>query len=413
MPNPISIELFPAGNGDAILLDFGEALILIDTGYTSTFRDYVKPRLKALHDEGRRLTKFVVTHIDADHISGAIAFIKENGAADNPSVIAIDEVWFNSYRHLNFEDKADGDFEGETPMIDIIGGKESAETEDDIQLVSYEQGTSLGSLLLKHKYNWNTTFDSLAVKADEPLKLKLSNDLYLTLLGPTQSSLNKMANTWYRYLKRIFAGKINQDAFFDDAFEKMMEEMRQAELDAAILDEEMLVSTFGDWVENYTKSWEKEDNSPTNGSSIIFLLEYGGKKMLFLGDAIPSQVEEQLKKLTPEDQLPIQIDALKVSHHGAWKNNSPELIKMIQAKYYLFSSNGRRHRHPNFETIASILNNHPVESHKTLVFNYKQGERLLDVDDDLSKKKYNYDTIWPDVDEWGNGIDGYVKLIIE
>ncbi|WP_299436718.1 MBL fold metallo-hydrolase [uncultured Aquimarina sp.] len=412
MSDTISIELFPAGNGDAILLDFGEALILIDTGYISTFRDHLKPRLKTLHSEGRRLTKFVVTHIDADHISGAIAFINENGEANNPSVIGIDEVWFNSYRHLNFEDKEEGDLNGSIPDIPIVGGKESIETENEIQLVSYEQGTSLGSLLLKYGYKWNTTFNSLAVKTDQPLKLKLSDNLELTLLGPTQTSLDKMANTWYRYLKKIFAGKINQDSYFDDAFEKMMEEMRQADLDEAILDEEMLVSTFGDWVENYNKPWEKEDKSPTNGSSIIFLLEYRDIKLLFLGDAIPSQVEEQLKKMIPEDQFPLQIDVLKVAHHGAWKNNSPELIKMVQAKYYLFSSNGRRHRHPNFETMASILNNHPVASYKTFVFNYKQGDRLLDIDDDMSKQKYNYDTLWPDVDEWGNGVDGYVKLRI-
>ncbi len=412
MLDAISIELFPAGNGDAILLDFGEALILIDTGYTSTFRDHLKPKLQRLHDEGRRLTKFVVTHIDADHISGAIAFINENGQSDNPSVIGIDEVWFNSYRHLHFEDKEDGALNGNIPDIPIIGGKESVETENEIQLVSYEQGTSLGSLLLKHGYKWNTTFNSLAVTADEPLRLKISDNLVLTILGPTQASLDKMANTWYRYLKKIFTGKINQDSYFDDAFEKMMEEMRQADLDEAILDEEMFVSNFGNWVENYTKTWEKEDKSPTNGSSIIFLLEYKGKKLLFLGDAIPSQVEVQLNKLISDDSLPLQIDVLKVSHHGAWKNNSPELIKMMQAKYYLFSSNGRRHRHPNLETMASILNNHPVDSYKTFVFNYKQGDRLLDIDDDMCKQKYNYDTLWPDVDEWGNGVDGYVKLII-
>ncbi len=413
MQNTISIELFPAGNGDAILLDFGEALILIDAGYTSTYRDHIKPRLQKLHSEGRSLTKFIITHIDADHISGAIAFIKENQDSENPSIIGIDEVWFNSYRHLSFEDKENGVFDGSIPEIDIVGGKESVETEDENQLVSYAQGTSLGSLLLKYRYNWNTSFNSLAIKADKPLQLKVSENLQLTLLGPTEASLDKMASTWFRYLKKIFAGKINEDTFFDDAFEKMMEEMRQAALDKITLDEEMLVSTFGDWVVNYTKTWEKEDNSPTNGSSIIFLLEYKDKKLLFLGDAIPGQVEEQLKKLIPEDQLSLQIDVLKVAHHGAWPNNSPELIKMIQAKYYLFSSNGRRHRHPHFETMASIINNHQLEDHKTLVFNYRQGDRLLDIDDETIKQKYNYSTLWPDVDEWGNGVDGYVKIIID
>lgn len=32
------------------------------------------------------------THIDEDHISGAISFIKENGDADKPQIIQVDEI---------------------------------------------------------------------------------------------------------------------------------------------------------------------------------------------------------------------------------------------------------------------------------------------------------------------------------
>ena len=413
MSNKITIELFPAGNGDAVLIDFGQQLILIDTGFVSTFRDHLKPRLKELHEQGRRLSKFVVTHIDADHISGAIAFIKKNGVANDPTIIGVDEVWFNSYRHLNFEDKESGTFGGQTPTLALNGGLESNDPDDDEQLVSHKQGTSLGSEILKNKYNWNSSFGGQAVKADTPTALDLGDGLKLTLLGPTQKALDNLADDWYDYLKTIFPGKINEDAFFDDAFEKMMEERRQAELAKTTLDLEELVSVSGDWVEDHSVEWEHEDSSPTNGSSITFLLEYNGKKLLFLGDAIPGQVEDQLKNLMPEDQFPLHVDVLKVAHHGAWSNNSPELIDRIRAKYYLFSSNGRRHHHPHFETMAWILKKHGAASEKTFVFNYKQGNRLLDVDDFQMKQTYNYKTLWPDVNEFGQGTDGYVKLILE
>ncbi|MGB3078071.1 MAG: MBL fold metallo-hydrolase, partial [Saprospiraceae bacterium] len=92
----ISIEMFPAGNGDTILLGLDDTYILIDGGYTSTYRDHLKPRLAELSRAGKRLSKFVVTHIDADHITGAMSFIEENGNARNPAIIPIDEVWFNS-----------------------------------------------------------------------------------------------------------------------------------------------------------------------------------------------------------------------------------------------------------------------------------------------------------------------------
>ena len=68
----ITVEMFPAGNGDSILVSFDQHIILIDGGYTSTYRDYLKPRLRELQAEGKRLSKFIVTHIDSDHITGAM-----------------------------------------------------------------------------------------------------------------------------------------------------------------------------------------------------------------------------------------------------------------------------------------------------------------------------------------------------
>src|SRR5678816_3765504 len=152
----ISIEMFPAGNGDSILVCFDQHIILIDGGYTSTYRDHLKPRLKELDAQGLRLSKFIVTHIDSDHITGAIDFIEDNGPADNPAVIGIDEVWYNSYRHLQFENKEPGNFNGQLPDIKLKGGLKSTEADDHGQLVSFPQGTSLGSLLVKNKYAWNT-----------------------------------------------------------------------------------------------------------------------------------------------------------------------------------------------------------------------------------------------------------------
>ncbi|MEO1033248.1 MAG: MBL fold metallo-hydrolase [Bacteroidota bacterium] len=412
MSNQVTIEMFPAGNGDAVLIDFGSELILIDAGFVSTFRNHLKPRLETLHNQGKRISKFIVTHIDADHISGAIAFIKANGSADNPNIIGIDDIWFNSYRHLHFEDKEQGDFDGEPPNLSIVSGTESLDPEDDEQLVSHRQGTSFGSQILKNNYSWNKAFGGAAVKADEPIVFESMDTFRLTLLGPTKEALENLAEKWYNYLKTIYQDSINEDAFFDDAFEKMMEEMRQAELNRTVLDQDALVSASGDWVADYCKVWDHEDNSPTNGSSIIFLVEFKGLNMLFLGDAIPGQVENQLEKLIPEDEFPLQIDVLKVAHHGAWYNNSPQLIDKLRANYYLFSSNGKRHHHPHFETMAWILKKHNTESEKTFVFNYRQGDRLIEIDNPQMKQDYNYKTIWPDVNEFGMGSDGYIKLAL-
>ena len=145
--------MFPAGNGDAILLNLDDTYILVDGGYTSTFRDHLKPRLKELSAQGKKLSRFVVTHIDADHITGAITFLEENGSAADPKIIPIDEVWFNSYRHLQFDDKQAGQFEQEKPKLTIPKIRKSNEADNPDELVGYDQGSSLGSLLIKHGYN--------------------------------------------------------------------------------------------------------------------------------------------------------------------------------------------------------------------------------------------------------------------
>lgn len=249
--------------------------------------------------------------------------------------------------------------------------------------------------------------------ADFPMRFELSDETTITVLGPCQAALNFMADKWYSYLRTMFSGKINEDDFFDDAFELMMEEMRQAEIPTTeTRDNETLISG-GDWVELYEKKWENEDNSPTNGSSITFLLEHGRRKMLFLGDAIPSQVVDQLKTLIPEQQFPFKVDVLKVPHHGAWSNNSPDLIQKIDSRYYLFSSNGLSHHHPHLETIALIVKSHGVKTLKSLLFNYKQFGSLMDIDDWKAKKTYNYEVIWPEVQYFTDIENGYVKLVLE
>jgi beta-lactamase superfamily II metal-dependent hydrolase len=407
----ITVEMFPAGNGDCILVSFDDHIILIDGGYTSTYRDHLEPRLKELDAQGKRLSKFIITHIDSDHITGAIEFIKKNGPADNPAVIGIDEVWYNSYRHLQFDDKEQGTFNGQLPDLKWKGGLESKEADTREQEVSQAQGTSLGSLLLKHKYAWNISFGEKAVKCDVPLKIKVGDKLDFTLIGPSSTSLKDLAEDWKVYLQKKFVGKLNNDAWFDDAFEMMMEEKRQAEMESKAEElEERLVAGSDDWVVDNSPEWKKQDTSVTNGSSIIFLAEYNAKTLLFLGDAIPGQVVEAIKKLEGWNGTSLNVDLVKVAHHGAWPNNSPALIDMLQADQYLISTNGYRHHHPGLSTLARIVATKRPGTKKNLVFNYAQGDRFSELKLQAMKDKYHYDLVWPDVDEWGNGKDGYVRV---
>ncbi|WP_138494378.1 MBL fold metallo-hydrolase [Paenibacillus pinistramenti] len=102
MSNPVKIEVLPAAEGDCILISTKNNNILIDAGDYDTYHDYLKPRLKTLALNQGRIDLFVVTHIDRDHIEGAIELLTDNTNSLNPSIIPIDQVWHNSYRHLQF-----------------------------------------------------------------------------------------------------------------------------------------------------------------------------------------------------------------------------------------------------------------------------------------------------------------------
>ena len=103
----IQVKMYPAKNGDSFLISAGDREkkhILIDCGYAETYDKFLKNDLFEIAQRNERISLMIVTHIDSDHISGAIKFIEDN---NKERFIEIDEVWFNGYRHLQISKKND------------------------------------------------------------------------------------------------------------------------------------------------------------------------------------------------------------------------------------------------------------------------------------------------------------------
>jgi beta-lactamase superfamily II metal-dependent hydrolase len=134
-----------------------------------------------------------------------------------------------------------------------------------------------------------------------------------------------------------------------------------------------------------------EDYTPSNGSSISFIMEYKNYKFLFLGDSHPSVIVENLKKQYFGKQFPIKFDLIKVSHHGSIGNTSKQLLSLIDSEKYIFSTNGKISNHPDIETIARIISR-KVDFKRTLYFNYP-----LDIHKQINTtevmNKYNFENI--------------------
>lgn len=74
-PDELELRVFDVGQGDAILLRFGDSALLVDAGPDpKTARDVLLPRLARLGVQ--RLDGLALTHADADHIGGAADILR-------------------------------------------------------------------------------------------------------------------------------------------------------------------------------------------------------------------------------------------------------------------------------------------------------------------------------------------------
>jgi len=393
----IRIEMFPALEGDSFLVSLGsdyKTHILIDGGFESTYNEFLKPRLIDMSKRGEYLTLVIVTHIDADHIEGIVELFKENNSAQNPKIIRIDEVWHNSYKHLQSNKQVDVelDWREKSILSDIIasGSIKSKESTNQNKDISAEQGSTLAALLHNGKYNWNKEFDERAVNCEIKKIVNLTSDITLRLLSPNYEKLDKLVKYWLKELrKEKYNFKLTDDKLFDDAYEFFM--LKQKELEN--LDQNKDVSHKVDNLdlESFLERKMSYDTSPANGSSISFILEYKGKKLLFLGDSHPQLIHNEIQSLVKHDGYKPFFDLIKVSHHGSHRNTSKDLLEIIDSTTFLFSSNGGKNNHPNLETIARIICR-SGEKERKLIFNYPPVNKLV-CDDDL-KKKLKFDIVY-------------------
>lgn len=386
------IEMFPAENGDAFLvrLENGEN-ILIDMGYEKTYKKFIKNRLIDLKNENQCIDLLIITHIDEDHIGGAIEFFKENGHADKPNIIDVKEVWYNSYKHLQFDKETVSEMSSfEKRKLEEIKLSNSSNDRDGIDEslpVSAKQGSTLAGYLYGLGYvdnRWNRAFNYNAVNLDTNNKIELG-DIKFHILSPNTKKLKCLADLWLNKLAEIDIDfKISNEEIFDDAYEIYIKNLKESidikEDDDISHRSKELNLLIKDVIEQVYK-----DRSKSNGGSISFILEYKDKRILFLGDAHEDIILENLEKYIKNVGIS-HFDAVKISHHGSLKNNFSWLEK-IGANKYIISTNGKKHNHPEKEVIAKILQFNKRK--KIFYFNYPV-DLCKEMDDEKLKDEYKY-----------------------
>jgi beta-lactamase superfamily II metal-dependent hydrolase len=351
------LAMHPASEGDALMLSWGEDTqlhhALVDLGRTGDYR-----ALKPLLQETGTFELFTISHIDADHIEGAVPLFKE---AVLP--VTARNVWFNAHAQLvTANDRLP------PANREILGA------------VQAEKVTA--GIIASH-WPWNRQFASGVVSIGSPeaaSTLALDGGLALTLLSPSDQKLAKLLPVWDRELARAHLRTTDPDQV-EEALAEGREELGLLNVEA------LAARPFA------------IDRTEPNGTSIVFIAEFGGKRVLMAADSHPDIVEESLRKLGFSEENRLGLDCLKVSHHGSKANTSPSLLKLLDCTRFAFSTDGSRHHHPDAETIARILKNDP-QRQKTLIFNFRQPSTEQWDDEDL-KRRWRYDCLFPETGKEG------------
>jgi len=313
--------------------------VLIDCGTVGSYREGLKARVGKLGKDERHFELFVLSHIDADHIGGAIPFLTEVPALG----VSFGDVWFNGWKHLE----------------SMLGAK---------------QGEMFSALIEQNQLPWNAWQNGKAiVRSGGTLPtLTLPAGLVLTLLSPTKDKLAALAPTWAKEIKALG--------------------MKPGDLAAAQRLLGKTPSTSED-VDKLADSPFSSDQAAPNGSSIALLAEYEGKSVLLGADAhAPLLVESIGLLLKQRGQKTLPVGAFKVSHHASQNNLNVELMKLLDCRNYLISTNGAHFNHPDREAIARCIRYGGAKA--TLCFNYRT--RLNEVwAKPALQKKYGYAAVFP------------------
>lgn len=317
------LQSFKAGNGDAILIQFTDRVnirrnILVDGGnlrsaFSENLSNYIIKNIVSTE----RIDLLVVTHLDQDHIKGVLYLLETmNEGGSELRSLQIPQVWFNSRKTVSLK----------KPTFDISSG-------DMLKLEN-----ALGNL------NSSTWYKRITCGFEVNL-----HGARITVLSPDIETLEN----------------------YTDKYEDVDLDVAGQESDYALGLRELFVKE-----RKYAESGDEYlDGKLENAVSIAFLLEDNGKSVLMLGDAIPAVVDLAIEQLLNSRGLThLDVDVIKLSHHGSRKSISMKFLQMVRCQNYILSTNGKKSNLPNKCTIAKILLHSKRDTSQmiNLFFNYSE-----------------------------------------
>jgi hypothetical protein len=290
-------------------------------------------RLRALPESEREFELLVVTHIDVDHIGGVISCLVD--PATRVDDVRFKDVWFNGLGHLDGR---------RIPLPGLV---------TELEAFGARQGQEFSDWLSTQP--WNAHFGrGPVVREGLPVPITLCGGLRLTVLSPTLTRLAALKRSWEEDVEIALTQQSK-----DQLAEAPPGLEQWGPTEPPSIEDAIDLAALAD--ERF-----KPDRKAPNGSSIVLLVEWCGRRLLLTGDAFASDLVDGLSAL--EEPGPVRVDLLKLPHHGSRNNLSKELVAAVECPEWVVSSDGSQFRHPDPQALARILTA-GVPSPRTLAFN--------------------------------------------
>lgn len=340
----IEVKSMKAQNGDSFLLSFidNEGMprnVLIDGGregayYDSRINEFgdLKKEINLIKRKKENIDLLILTHIDNDHICGLLKWFE----MDNDASDYIKNIWFNSGKliaeYLNEPENNDL-----TVGLKIFHNNETGVNE----AIDFEE-------YIEKKEIWERKIVMKSKKLDE-------FGVKICVLSPDKVQLTKLLKEY-------------KEKTGEDIYTAGKENDWKTPLSDFIIEEGKPGYRF------------IQDTSVKNGSSISFIITISNQCFMFLGDSHPKGIVNSLKELGFSKEKKIDVNLLKISHHGSKSNTNLELLEMVNTNDYYISTDSTGHHHPNKRTLARIVRNNPSA---VIHFNYKEVKESIMLDKDF------------------------------
>jgi hypothetical protein len=323
------LDVLPAGHGDSLIVTYGPPgqryRILIDGGPATAYAAGLRAHLSGLDPDERTFELVIVSHVDADHIDGALILLRDTALG-----LRMGDIWFNGWPQISGT---------AIPKEHDRGGL---------------QGEFLTELL--QDMTWNTTFSGGPAVRNLDLRAQLPGGAELVVLSPTAAELDVLKKDWVATVTKAGFKPGDSAAVAERLASRKRYEppVERGEEDEAQRGPSKLGS----------------DRAPANGSSIAVMLEVEGKRVLLGADAHARVLTDGLQQLAARyGTATLDVDLFKLPHHGSAGNLTRELLELMRCDQYVVSTNGSYFHHPDPEAIE-VLGRPGAAELPTVHFNY-------------------------------------------